>query len=112
MARTENDNTPRRTNGPGSEQPTGKGGERDAQSPGGIHSDTSNESLPKMYPDTENETTGPTPGPGTQGEKSLHREGSIDAQTGERGNDTSRTDMSEESLRQRQAQRKDNPPAL
>jgi hypothetical protein len=112
MTRSENDRTTPGTTGTRQDQPTGKGGERDAQSPGGIHSDTSNESQPKMYPDTEEETTGPTPGPGTQGEKSLRREGSEDAQTDERGNDTSRTDMSEESLRQRQAQRKDNPPAL
>lgn len=111
MRRTEND-PPRRTTGPAEEQPTGKGGERDAQSPGGIHSDTSNESLPKMYPNTEEETTGPTPGPGTQAEKSLHREGSADSGTGERGSDAPGTDMSEEALRQRQAQRKDNPPAL
>jgi hypothetical protein len=111
MTRTENGHSSPGS-GPRQDQPTGKGGERDAQSPGGIHSDTSNESLPKMYPDTEEDTTGPTPGPGTQGEISLRREGGADAQSDERGNDTSRTDASDESLRQRQAQRKDNPPAL
>ena len=104
MTPTEND--------PKQQRPTGKGGERDAQSPGGIHSDTRNDSLPKMYPNTEEETTGPTPGPGTQAEKSLQRQGNEDAQTSERDNDTSHTNVSEESLRQRQAQRDDNPPAL